>query len=285
MKNKNTKKNMRYPLVMTGYILFGLLITSVAISTTIPFGIMLFNPRVLHYNVAVTAVALTVGAFLPALLGYIVGDNSVKTKSKLDHHFNGVLFGLLAFWIVTILGGLDILPYELLVTQQNARMILMNTLPSIAVVLITATLAIAHTRSRQAKHDILEYKPFSILLIACVAVYSSWTLITDIVTENIGIFSFMLLMITTVFGLLSYVTLRKSKLTTYSKIVWSAVSLSVLFITMFISFQFVSGVSYYVLPQATMDQQQAVSTSACLFALVGWGVYWTAQVKQLSLKS
>ena len=80
---KTKKKNIHAPLVITGYVLFALLVIATLASTTIPFGLLLFNPKVMHVNVAVFLVAFTVGTLLPVVLGYIVGDHSIKTKNKL----------------------------------------------------------------------------------------------------------------------------------------------------------------------------------------------------------
>lgn len=277
---------MHTPLVVTGYILFSLLVIATLLSTTIPWGQMLIAnlTRVSHYNLAVFFVALTVGAVLPALIGYIVGNSSVKSKSKLSHHFNGVLFGLLAFWIMIISAMLVSIPSELFSAQPNERVILINLLPCIGVAIITTIIAIVHARSRQSRHDILSYKPFSMPLIASVAVLPLWSLINNISTNSVSIYSFVSLLTVLVPGVVSYATLRKVKLSTYDKMVWSAVSVSVFFVASYVSSQLISVVSDFFLTRPTMEIYTLLEWGSFILALVAWGAYWIWQTKALRKK-
>jgi len=276
---KAKKNTVHLPLVVTGFILFILLVITVLASTTIPFGRMLFDPRVLHVNVAVTALALTVGAILPVLLGYIIGDHAIKSKSKLSHYFNGILFGLLAYWLMS-LSIFITLPRELM-ESHNTWIVLVNVLPGLGVAIIASILAVAHVRSRQAKQDIIEYKPFAAVLIGSMVVVPVWSLVSSIVTNTMGIYSFVSLATIAALGLVSYVSLRKTRLTTYKKILWSAVSLSVIFVTAYVSSQLVYTVAVYIDPQPTMESQAMVSGLGFVLAVVGWAIYWTKQVKTL----
>jgi len=279
----NTKKKSIYvPLVVTGYILFALIVVQTLISTTIPFGILLFNPKVLHYNVAVTLIGLTIGAILPILLGYIIGDHSVKNKSKLSHHFAGMLFGILAYWLMTSIAvSIITIPSELFKDNYNARLILMNLLPGIVVAVITTVLSVAHVRSRHATRDILEYKPFYVLLIASIAMLPLWSLTQNVLSNSLDVYSFVGLILMLVSGTISYGTLRKAKLSTREKIVWSAVSISILFICMYAFELFVSSVSNYLFRTPTMETMALVSWFGFALALVGWGIYWFKQAKTL----
>ena len=277
---KATKKNVHAPLITIGYLLFSLLIVATLLSTTIPFGRMLFDPRVLHFNVAVSAIALTIGAILPALLGYIIGSQSVKSRSKASHHFSGILFGLLGYWLMTSWAMLIMIPSELF-SDQNVRITLINLLPGICVAIITTILAVAHVRSRQAKQDVLEYKPFSVLLIASILVMPLWSLVNNIATNSINVYSFVSLAIVVVLGAISYVSLRKVKLSRYSKMVWSAVSVSIAFVAMYVSFQLVYSIATYLNATPTMETQSVVSGVGFILGLVGWIVYWSKQVRTL----
>lgn len=278
---KTQKINIHSPLVTTGYILFTLLIVAVILSTVIPFGKMLFDPRVLHYNVALFTIALTIGALLPATLGYVIGGTSIRSKSKLSHHFNGVVFGLLAYWIMMIVSAFVSIPSEHLVTSPGVRAVLVNLLPSIGVAIISTVLAVAHVRSRQTKQDIIEFKPFSVVLVASIVLLPVWSLVNNILTQNVGWYSFMPLAITVVIGVLSYATLHRSKLSPTNKVAWSAVSVSVTYVALFILSEFTIGVSYYVNAIPTMEFQAIVSSVGWVLAFVVWSTYWYRQVKSL----
>lgn len=278
---KTKKKNIHLPLVVTGYVLFSLLVIATLISTTIPFGILLFNPKVLHYNVSIILVAFTVGALLPVLLGYIIGDHSVKTKSKLSHHFTGMLFGLLSYWIMILLSVFIAIPSEFSQDNRNASLMIVNLLPSVGVAVIVSILAVAHVRSHHAKKEILRYRPFSALLVASIVMLPLWLLIQNVMINSVSIYSFVPLILVAVSGLVSYATLRKVKLNKYDKAVWSAVSVSVLFVAMFVLPQFVSAISNYLLQTPTMEMQALVSGVGFVLALVGWSAYWFKQIRAL----
>lgn len=281
---KTKKLNPQYPLVITGYILFTVLIIGVLLSTTIPFGRMLFNPRTLHQNVAIFTIALTVGALLPAFLGYLIGDKSVKSNGRMSHHFNGVLFGLLAFWVMSIFSVIVSIPSEYFTGTPNTRIVLINLLPSTAVAIIATILTIAHLRSTYAKRDILEYKPYSILLIGSVGLLPVWSLINNIFTHNVSMYTFVPLIILMVLGAISYATLRNNKINVLTKLTWSAVSVSVAYVALFVSSQLVNGLSYYVEDQQSMQRQVVVGSAGWILALIGWIIYWRVQTKSLSLK-
>lgn len=278
---KIKKQNTQLPLVVTGYILFSLLLLTTLISTTIPFTTLLFSPIVIHANVLLTLVALTVGALLPVLLGYIIGGQSIKTKNNLSHHFTGVLFGLLAYWIMVLLSVFITIPSEVSETNHTTGLVVVNILPSIGVALIAAALSIAHMRSRQAKKPILEYKPFSTLLITLVVALPLWSIIHNTLTNTVNAYSFVSLILVIIVGFISYLTLRRSKLSSYSKIVWSAVSVSVLFAVTFVLPQLVSTISMYLLPASTADTQTLINEVAFILSLLGWSAYWIKQVKAL----
>lgn len=277
---KTKKINSHSPLVITGYILFVLLIVAVLLSTTIPFGRMLFDPHVLHNNVAVITIALTVGAILPVLVGYMIGDHSIKSKTKLSHHFNGMLFGLLAFWLMMLVSVLITIPNELF-TEYNTRIILINLIPSIGVAMITTVLAIAHVRSKQAKQDILEYKPFSVILLASIAVLPVWSLVNNIVTNSVNLYTFVSPAIIVVLGLVAYASLRKTALGSYGKVAWSAVAVSVAFVVIYVMSQLVYAVAMYIDTRPTMESQLIVSGVGFVLALAVWIFYWSKQVKAL----
>jgi len=279
IKTKN--KNIYVPLVITGYVLFALLVIGTLLSTTIPYSILLFNPRVLHFNVAVTLVAFTIGALLPMLVGYSIGDHSIKTKSKLSHHFTGVLFGLFAYWIMILMSVFIAIPSGNYIDDHNLRLIIGNIVPGAVVAIILSILAIAHVRSRQAKQDILAYKPFSLLLITFIIGLQAWGIIQNVLAHNVNFYSFLSIALLVLIGGISYLTLRSVKLSRYNKVVWSVVSVSVLFVAVFVGNQFIFSLFNLIMTMPTMEIQLAESIAILVLAIAGWVVYWSKQVKAL----
>ena len=274
--------NIRAPLIVIGYIVFAVLIISVLLSTTIPFGRIAFEPKVQRLNVIVSAIALTIGSFLPVLIAYIVGDHSVKSKGVVQHHFNGVLFGFLAYWIMTIFGILLYIPIGFAGWSFNTRIIILNIIPSAAVVIVTTILAVAHTRSNKAQHDVLAYVPYQLLLIGSIVLLPLWLLIENVFTRGLSIYSFVQLCAVVVVGVISYMSLRKTVLSRRIKVTWAGVSITALSVFIFVALQLVQGISYCFSRYPGPQWGFVMSIIACICAAIGWVIYWSIQISLLT---
>lgn len=273
------------PLVTVGYILFAALVVATLLSTTIPFGLALFHPRAMHFNIAVATISLTVGAIVPVVVGYFVGDRAVKSTSKLQHHFSGILFGLLGFWLMIIVPPLAFIPESVFGPNPNVRMALMNIIPSVLVAIVTSILAVAHVHGSKARASIVTFKPFMVLLVLSIFSLPIWGLVSDVLSGMIGAYSFILIGLTVLFGVASFLSLYKIKLGADEKLTWSAVSVSVLFTAWFVFTQLTSVISSYVVSMPTMEVQAIESWLAIGLALAVWLAYWVWQVKSLRVSS
>lgn len=274
-KTNNTHK----PLVITGYILFVLLAASVFVSTTLPFATIIAHPQSIKINAMVAMVSLSVGALLPVLVGYFIGDHSVKTKSKLSHHFNGILFGLLAYWWMTLAMVFASIPIHML-ADNNMRLVLTNLVPSIFVAIVTCVIAVMHVRSKRAKYDVLEYQPFVGMLLVSVIAMPLFSVVNNFLTNSVSVYTFVTPLIVTVLGSITYVTLNKHRLSKLQKVAWSTVAVSVLFVMVFVANMFETALASY-LWQPTAEMQGMSTWLAFIAALVAWAIYWIAQRKTL----
>lgn len=277
---KIKQKDIYKPLVITGYTAFAGLVLSVLISTTIPLGTMLFNPNTIKINVTVSLIALTIGAILPIVIGYLIGDRNGKSKSHLAHHFNGVLYGLLAYWILILSGSFIQIPSGLFST--NIHMLIVNLIPSLFVAIVATTLSVKHARSPQKKKDVLEYIPFIAALIAGIISLPLLSVFHNITTGNIGVHTIVPPAIVALFGLVSYVTLRsKTNLKGPGLLAWSAVSVSVLFALLFVVGMLTPAITNHIVPYTSAEHQVAISTASAMVAIIGWIVYLVFQVRSL----
>lgn len=279
IKTKNKNKNIHTPLVIAGYALFALLLLSVFFSTTLPWTSILSHPNSIKVNVVIAMVSLTIGALLPVVVGYVIGDHSVKSKSKLSHHFNGMLFGLFAYWFMVLTAVFIAIPTQLF-PDNNVRLVLVNLLPGIYVAIVASIIAVMHVRSKQAKLDVLEYKPFVFVFVASIIAMPLFSVINNIATNSVNMFTFFTPLMIVVIGLFAYLTVRKLKLSNLQKLGWSAVSLSVLFVTVFVMNLFESAIISY-LWQPPADVQAVGIWIAFAIAIAGWVLYWTCQVRVL----
>lgn len=274
---------MYVPLVVTGYTLFSLLVVATLLSTTIPWAQILIanSTKASFYNITVSYIALTLGAFLPILIGYAIGSISIKSKNKLSHRFNGVLFGLLAFWIMTMVAIFITMPFGLFSGQANERILFFNLFPSTIVAIITAFIATSHVSSRQSEQDIITYKPFSLSLIVSIAFLNLWSPINDIVANNINVYSFLPPLAILIIGAVTYMTLKKTKFSRYEKIVWSAVSVSLFSFAWYVFSQLTSIVSDFILYRPNAEVYELFWWGSFIVSIAIWSVYWLWQSKAL----
>lgn len=279
MKKANNT-NIYKPLVIAGYAAFGIFLISILFSTTIPWSNILLNQNSIKLNAFIAMAALTIGAVLPPLIGYFVGDHSVKSKSKLNHHFHGVLFGLLSYWVMTLFSLVVNIPVDA-ISDNNVRMMVIALIPSSAVALVTVALAIAHTKSRDAKKDILVYTPFVVFFMVFLIAVPLYTVLSSVFASTVDLYVFIMPAIMALFWTIAYASLRETKLAARQKGIWAAVSLTMLLVIVLWVGMLSSSVISYVVPYPTMGAQAGTAIVSTILAVAGWCVYWSFQVRAL----
>ncbi len=275
-----TSKNISTPLIITGYVLYCMLIIAVLLSTTIPFGMLLSNPHVVVPNVIVSMTALTVGALLPALIGYIAGSKQTKSTSKVSHHFNGMLFGLLAFWLAQLMSMYLTVPVAMY-ANHLLGIVAVNVLPSVGVIALIAALAVLHRGSKYAKKDVIEYVPFAITLIATVMLVTLLPTVTALVNETFSL-ALALPAVFIVFSYgLAYLSILKVRMAGLLRATWAAVAASVLVFAVYVVTLLESSVSVYINPRPTELTQTVEGILSLIFVLSIWLLYWIVQRRRL----
>lgn len=172
-QNKQSDKFKKITIIF-GYSLFALLVLATTISTIIPFGSMLLNPTVRHLNVAVLLVSLVAGAILPPLVSYLIGDRATHSKSKLDHHFNGVLFGIASYWLSTFFFFIasDVISNIRSAFSEPLATAIVSW-PILPTLIILTAVAFGYVKSKQKVVSVLEYKPYQLsLFVGVVATFA-----------------------------------------------------------------------------------------------------------------
>ncbi len=275
MKTKNKNMTPIHSTIIVGYAIFSVLVVSVVLSTILPFGQLFFSPHVKHFNVAIAFIALSAGAILPAFLAYFVGDNAITSKRKQTHHFNGVLFGLLSYWLISFFSlfpplftsnGND-------ATSTNLQLILANFLPVLGVVVITLVIAFLYARRHKGSLSLINYKPYWVTLLFVMLFSTVYTIISGSITHTSTIYSYLSLGVIALIGTLSYGTLRKSHLRQAGKIAWSGLSVTVLFTIAFVLLCLVSGIFSYTRITG-LSVNIAITIATIGASLIGWWIYW-----------
>ena len=175
MLGSKTKKNAHKKFVVSyGYGLFGLIVVGIIIGVVIPFSVLLFSPGIRYMNVTVSMVALAAGALVPMMLACAVGDGATRAKNKQLHHYNGVLFGALAYWLALGFSALgSAVPLPMLDGYEHgvSRLVIMNVWPILATSITIGLLAwyFHRSTSRFRKKELLQYGVYrSALFIAII---------------------------------------------------------------------------------------------------------------------
>lgn len=158
---KNTNKTQQKITIWYGYGLFVLLVLGVIISLVIPTLQLLIRPEVNHFNVTVFLISLAAGSLLPMLISYIIGDKASRVKDKTLHHYDGVLFGLLAYWLSLLfgtIGSYTVAPIREAISGV-AMAAVFNAWPIIATVITVSIISYFYHRSKRAG-SVLLYKPY-----------------------------------------------------------------------------------------------------------------------------
>lgn len=197
--------------IIFGYSLFALTVIEVIISTIIPLSKTLLSPHVNVLNIWVFMVSLAAGVILPTLLSYILGDRATHVKNKASHHYNGVLFGVAAYWLSLVfgtIGGYTISGVRDLF-QTVTLSAFVNGWPILATTIVMMFVAISYARHQKKKASVMEHVPYQWVLVGSIVILYVFGFINQIAT-GFGYLYYSLIPvgITIITILISYVVLR-----------------------------------------------------------------------------
>lgn len=105
-------------------------------------------------------------ALAPALVGYLAGDSATRSKSKLLHHFNGVLFGVLGVWLWVVLAMVSSYAQQWLTVTSEWSPVVTALVPPAVAAVGAITLAFYYARSTKHQVSLLHYRPYQALIIS-----------------------------------------------------------------------------------------------------------------------
>lgn len=241
MAKKPTQQGSAHQIfvITVGYILFACMVLGAITGTIIPFAHMFSNPHIRIVNVTVFMVSLILSALLPALVAYAVGSESTRPKNHQLHHYNGIMFGLLAYWINVLIGmvNADFMNffYTILPTPINTAVGFM--VPVVITALAVGAIAYYYHRGKGKQVDLTEYRPFQLGLIGLAVLYVigvPFQQFTNGYWSSVAVIELGLLLI-------AYVCLMKMRLSVPRKMTLAAVGTTLALITQYIASQFLPG--------------------------------------------
>ena len=172
-KNKQSSNSQMNITVLFGYSLFAISLLAVIISTIIPSVVGFFNPVDQYLDIAgiILIVAIDI---LPALVSYFIGDRATHVKNRILHHYNGVLFGIAAFWLSLLFStvGVDVISSVVAPSfPPNFPSFIYEIIsawPIVATILVMALVAVGYSRNQKNKASVLQYRPYQLVLLGAV---------------------------------------------------------------------------------------------------------------------
>lgn len=276
VKKKKLEFTHQKVIVCLGYILFALIVIGIIFSTVIPWGQLLLQPHVRYWNVWTVLLALVAGAILPTLIAYFIGDKTTRSKNKLMHHYNGVLFGVLAFWLAPLFSfiGSSLISSLRLNNVHNVIISVVTLWPVLTTVIVLAIVAIIHARSH-TNGSVLAYAPYRALLLVTVLLANTVpVLLYPPTSKDDSIRALVSIAAPVIFIAISYAVLQKRKNETrLNRLMLAVVAVSIGVITM-------SAVAQ-IMPRAAMASGIINSISMVVSIIFGVAVWifclWSAR--------
>ena len=232
--------------VFFGYGIFALILVGALVSTVVPLGGILFNPAVKHFNVAMMLVAFASAAILPSLISYILGDRATRGKDKLAHHYNGVLFGIGAYWLSMFITGYFWIVFEPLKELfPGYEVLVMNILPIIALLLVMTFVAIAYARTQKTKDSVMEHRSYQVVLIG-VFIASLIGIIAQqlFIPSTVGLIAALFVVVPVSMVAISYKCVARTQPTRSARLTAAVAAVTLAFIAATVSGQLISYLTY-----------------------------------------
>ncbi|MEO8691772.1 MAG: hypothetical protein ABI397_03240 [Candidatus Saccharimonas sp.] len=272
-KTKISKLSQQTFTIKLGFGLYGLIVLGVIMSTIIPFAQLYSDAKVNHQGILTLILFLLLGALLPTLVAYLIGYKATRAKDNTTRRFNGVAFGVLAYWISTLLFIIN--PAKMIIDARimplSFAAIIVNMWAILVTVAILVVIAAFYVKTKHKKNTILSYQPYQAVLYAFFIIVSILLPILSQLQE----FSTGSLLdalaytggITAIVGI-SYYALRKSKVTMIQRLTNSFFATSLGIIAMY---GFVQIMPYF----ANFDNYiyQTWWIIAVLLGLATWAIY------------
>lgn len=168
IKNKKSPTKRHKITTAFGYSLFGLMAVAFLFTTIFPMAQALLYPGARQANIIILVSVLAISLFLPALAAYFAGDSSTRSKKASLHHYNGVLFGFAAYWLVMLLSWFDFRALFGVDQSYPTSMVAANLPPVVITLGIMIILALVFAKNQKTKVSVLHFLPYQLVLLVSV---------------------------------------------------------------------------------------------------------------------
>jgi hypothetical protein len=231
-----TNRTFKKVTVVFGYGLFVLAILNLIISTVIPWTGLLLSPYpVQKTNVAVQLVSFIFAVVLPPLVGYILGQKMTHRHDRLTHHFNGVLFGIVAYWVSVFTGFVavdTIQPIRNTFSEPWATVI--TSWPIVATLVVMSGLAFYYAHNMKQKDSVLHDRVYQFALFAGVVSIPVYEILFLVRYYDVGSLIYDVVVLAAILGciIISRYAIHRFQPTQKNPLSLSVIAVSVGLITM-----------------------------------------------------
>ena len=209
-KRKHTLTSQNNITTVFGYSLFVLTVISFVLSTVVPLSLALAHPTARHFNIIVMITAFAIAAILPALASYLIGDRATHTKNKSLHHYNGILFGIAAYWVAQVLTWVGFSSFVFVSELPfPAPLAITNTMPVILAIMIMAIIAVTYAKKQKQTTSVLHYRPYQAVLITSIIGYVLYPIINIDVNSGFAASSLVFLLVPVIIVAIAYKCLAR----------------------------------------------------------------------------
>lgn len=240
-KHKNNLPAYSKTTIIFGYSLFCLIVISFLVSTAIPFSFTLQYPGARHFNIIVMVLVFGISTILPALASYFIADKATHSKNKPLHHYNGVLFGIAAYWAVMLLGwlGFDSI-FSVNEAPFPAPMVVSNVIPVVVTIILMAATALLYARKKTNKTSVLYYPPFQVILIISAVGAFIYPYVIGFFEVNFTILSLALFLIPLIATLIAYIVLGRLQEPRLARLCEGVIAMSIGWVSMVLADSFIA---------------------------------------------
>ncbi len=167
-QNQRLTKQAMHQTILFGYILF-FATTVLALLPAIFLWKAYVNPNANHGAVTMLLVSLVASAVVPPLFGYLVGSKATRGATKQLHHYNGVLFGLVGYWLALAFTMTDI--FYSLVSQLPSYAQAFMWAPILPTLLILMIIGALYAHKTKHQTPLVHFKPFQATWFGAIALF------------------------------------------------------------------------------------------------------------------
>lgn len=277
IKHKNTQPEHIKLTTIFGYALFAVTVLSYLLTYAIPMSSALQYPGVRHFNVIAMVVVIGISAILPALVSYLIGDRATHTKNKALHHYNGVLFGIAAYWAAALFSWVS---FSAMLSVGHSPyptgMVVNFVIPVILAVLIMIAVAISYAKKQKSNASVLQYRPFQIVLIASVVIGFIFPYISNYINDTIlGVIG--TLSIPLVATAVAYIVLAKYQTTRLARLSDAIIAMSMGWVTVWLASSLIAAAIF----EPSEHSFQIAEIMAYAAGLVVFAAYLFLRIRKL----